>query len=85
MACFKFLFNIRPLLRGSNFCDQFWLVCSQIADIQPLVSEKKETTCLEKEYSKDDFIYQSKIRVRKCYIKVVCQICYSQQYFIRNL
>lgn len=35
----------------------------QIAEIQSLVSEKMDIWVLGKEYSADDYIYQSKIKV----------------------
>ena len=35
----------------------------QIAENNQLVSEKLDITCLQKEYSIDDFVYQAKIKV----------------------
>ena len=57
------------LLENHNF--MFLLFCFQVAESNQLVSEKMDITRLQKEYSIDDFVYQSKIKVCKpfCQLK----------------
>lgn len=38
-------------------------VCVQIANSNPLVSERQELAVLQKEYAEDDTVYQLKIKV----------------------
>lgn len=38
-------------------------VCVQIANTNPLVSDRQELTVLQKEYAEDDTVYQLKIKV----------------------
>lgn len=39
-------------------------VCVQIANSNPLVSDRQDLSVLQREYAKEDTVYQQKIKVR---------------------
>ena len=49
-----------------SYCYELLLITLQIAESSELVGDVEDIASLEKEYARDDLIYQEKIKVSDC-------------------